>query len=100
MGYDRTVVFDEQLDHVPDLEPEELEKLYALTGHQVGTRQVDPLPLGFDQGAWLEKLGRGELHPTYLFEHNPLPAPAEQPQTAQPVRQPESDQGAQPSGPV
>jgi len=65
MGFDRAVVFDDQLDVIGDLSDETYRNLWQQMIHQVGVRNVQVIanPDGHNVRAWEARLTRGDFHP-------------------------------------
>lgn len=65
MGFDRTVVFDDELDSIGDLSDDSYRDLWQQMIHQVETRNVRVIadPERHDVGAWESRLKAGDFHP-------------------------------------
>ncbi|SFI17827.1 Glycosyl transferase family 2 [Collimonas sp. OK307] len=69
MGFDRTVVFDEELDMVGDLDQEQFLSLYKKGEHHFLKKKDRSVsgPERFNSDQWKIKLNSGELHPRRLI---------------------------------
>ncbi|NDQ55813.1 MAG: SEC-C domain-containing protein [Acidipila sp.] len=69
MGFDRTVVFDDQLDAIGDLSDDTHRDLWQQMIHQVEARNVQVIadPEGHDVDAWETRLATGDFHPSRVI---------------------------------
>jgi hypothetical protein len=66
MGLDRTQIFDDELNHVDDLDAETYKKLWNSPGHQVGTRNIYLIadPENHSATAFQNNLLAAKYHPS------------------------------------
>lgn len=69
MGFDRAIIFDQELDTINDLDDDQYHLLYANEGQQIGDSFVRPISdsESFDLHVWQARLNAGELNPKRLM---------------------------------
>jgi len=69
MGFDKSVVFDQELDVIVDLDETQFISLYSQGAHQVGEKFVQAIrdPEVFDMQKWQARLIAGEFHPKRIM---------------------------------